>query len=160
MKSTVLNQLPVAQFSKEVCDELKRQLAEMHEARWVQRHKINSLPTTQGTAAQYGFLGDRQQPKEFNKLLRSLAPKYDRHWLGEAIINRYRPGEFMPEHIDQQSYRKNLVVALCEDGDGIEIEGVFHPDILGHGICFSECSAPHAVPPVKSLRYVAIFLYE
>ncbi|MNC35635.1 hypothetical protein D3C75_841240 [compost metagenome] len=160
MKPTALNKLQVVQFSKDVCDNLIRQLGEMHEARWYHRAKINSRPTTQGTTASYDFLGDRQQPKEFNQLLRSLAPVYAGLELTEAIINRYRPGDYMPEHIDVQRYRKNLVIPLCADGDGVEIEGVFYPDVLGEGVCFSEVSTPHAVPPVRSLRYVAIFLYE
>ena len=160
MKPTALTKLRVARFSKVVCNDLKKQLAEMHDARWFHRAKINSRPTTQGTIASYDFLGDRQQPKEFNQLLRALAPKYPGLELAEAIINRYQPGDYMPEHIDVQRYRKNLVIPLCADGDGVEIDGVFYPDVLGEGVCFSDVSAPHAVPPVGSLRYVAIFLYE
>jgi hypothetical protein len=156
----VPKKLSVAKFSKDVTDDLKQQLAEMHEARWFHREKINSRPTTQGTAASYDFLGDRQQPKEFNELLRSLAPMYPGHYLAEAIINRYKPGDYMPEHIDIQFYRKNLVIPLCADGDGVDIEGVFIPDVIGEGVCFSQCSVPHSVPAVKNLRYVAIFLYE
>lgn len=160
MKSTAPKKLQVALFSKETCDELKRHLHAMPEARWSHRARINSRPTTQGTACSYDILGDRQQPKEFNTLLRSLAPAYEGLQLGEAIINRYKPGDYMPEHIDIHFYRKNLVIALCEDGDGIEVMGEFYPDLLGHGVCFSEHSDPHAVPAVKTLRYVAIYLYE
>lgn len=160
MKPTVPNPLPVAQFSNEICADLKHRLSAMHDARWFHRAKINSRPTTEGVLASYDFLGDRQQPKDFNVLLRSLAPKFPGYFLAEAIINRYKPGDWMPEHIDIQRYRKNIVIPLCEDGDGIEIEGVFHPDVLGMGVCFSDVSAPHAVPRVRSLRYVAIFLYE
>jgi hypothetical protein len=160
MKPTALNKLQVAQFSKDVCDDLRQQLAEMHEARWFHRVKINSRPTTQGTAASYDFLGDRQQPKEFNALLRSLAPEYPGLSVIEAIINRYKPGDYMPEHIDVQRYRKNLVIPLCADGDGVTVDGEFYPDVLGEGVCFTNVSSPHEVPQVKSLRYVAIFLYD
>ena len=160
MKHTDQEKLSVAQFSETVCDDLKQQLAAMHSARWFHRSKINSRPTTEGIEASYDFLGDRQQPKEFSAKLRALAPKYPGYFLTEIIINRYMPGDWMPEHIDIQNSRKNLVVPLCEDGDGVTIEGVFYPDVLGEGVCFSECSVPHAVPQVKSLRYVAIFLYE
>lgn len=160
MKHTGPKKLSVGQFSKEVCDNLKKHLGEMHEARWYHRAKINSRPTTQGVEASYDFLGDRQQTKEFNALLRSLAPKYPSYFLAEAIINRYKPGDWMPEHIDIQNYRKNMVIPLCEDGDGVLVNGEFFPDVIGEGICFSSCSVPHEVPRVKSLRYVAIFLYE
>ena len=160
MKHTVLEKLSVVQFSKEVCDDLKKRLAEMHEARWYHRAKINSRPTKGTNVASYDFLGDRQQPKDFNALLRSLAPKFPGFFLTEAIINRYKPGDYMPEHLDVQTYRKNLVIPLCEDGDGIEIEDVFYPDVLGEGVCFVDNGFRHAVPQVKSLRYVAIFLYE
>jgi hypothetical protein len=160
MKSTGLSKFPVAQFSEAVADELKKQLAAMHEARWFHRVKINSRPTTQGIVASYDFLGDRQQTKEFNALLVSLAPVYPGLELAQAIINRYKPGDYMPEHIDIQFFRKNVVIPLQSDGDGVEIEGVFYPDVLGEGVCFCEQSVPHAVPPVKQLRYVAIFLYE
>lgn len=147
-------------FSKEVCDYLLQEISEIHEARWFHRDKINSIPTAGTVDSNYDFLGDRQQPKEFNTYLRSLAPKLEGFTLAEACVNRYLPGGGMPEHIDQARYFFNVVIPLCDNGDGIIIEGTFYPDIPGQGVIFPARSAPHSVPAVKHLRYVVIFLYE
>lgn len=96
----------------------------------------------------------------FKKFLVNLAPKIHLTWLGEVVINKYEPGEGMPEHIDQAIYRYNMVVALNDHGDGLLINGKFHQDNPGHGIIFPMRSDPHEVPPVKTRRYVLIFLYE
>ena len=147
-------------FDPEVAKEVLLRIEEIRDSAWHHRNKINSIPT-QGTAeADYDFLGDRQQPKDFNKFLRSLAPKIPGTMLGEACVNRYKVGGGMPEHVDIALYRYNVVVMLNDCGDGIEIEGVFYPDDPGMAIQFPDKSQPHRVPPVKHQRYVVIYLYE
>ncbi|MOA69051.1 hypothetical protein D3C78_1970140 [compost metagenome] len=66
----------------------------------------------------------------------------------------------MPEHIDIALYRHNMVVALNDQGDGVECSGEFFPDVPGRATIFPARSEPHAVPPVKHLRFVLLCLYE
>lgn len=160
MKSMDHEKLRAVVFSKEQCELLIVELEKLHEARWVHRPNINSRPTKGTTASDYYFLGDRQQTKEFNTLLRGMAPAFPGLELIEACVNRYPVNGYMPEHIDAHTYRKNMVVALNEDGDGIEIEGCFYTDVQGESVTFGPYSLPHAVPPVKNKRYVVIYLYD
>ncbi|WDS62253.1 hypothetical protein [Pseudomonas phage D6] len=99
-------------------------------------------------------------PKALREVLWALAPDIERCPLGEVCVNRYEPGTGMPEHIDRAYYRHNMVIALNDDGDGIEISGVFHQDRPGEGVVFPIKSEPHGVPPVSKRRYVLIYLYN
>lgn len=147
-------------FSKETCDQIKAELDGLEEARWFHRTQTYGQPTEGIRSADYYFLGDRQQPRDFNARIRALAPVYPGMELQEACVNRYLPGNYLPEHIDVHMFRKNLVIALCEEGDGIEIEKIFYPDVKGEGVAFGVRSVPHKVPAVKKLRYVLIYLYD
>lgn len=160
MNSMVREKSPVVAFSKEECAYLLEQLRAFPEPRWFHRDRINSKPTQGVTAASYDFCGDRQQPKDFNAYLRSLAPTIEGAWLAEACINRYLVGGGMPEHVDIARYRYNMVVALNERGDGVINSGVFHEDVAGEGFIYPARSEPHSVPAVKHERYVVIYLYE
>lgn len=147
-------------FDKELAKVVLSKIESLPESVWFHRDKINSRPTTGDVVANYDFCGDRQQPKEFNKYLRSIAPKIPGAMLEEACINRYLPGGGMPEHIDIALYRHNIVVSLNDLNDGVEIEGVFYPDVPGRAINFGCKSVPHRVPPVNRTRYVIIYLYQ
>lgn len=147
-------------FSTNIAKALRDVLEELPDTYWVNRKKINSIPTKGTTEADYWFLGDRQMPKELRELVWELAPEIERCPLGEVCVNRYEPGNGMPEHMDRAQYRHNMVIALNNDGDGIEISGVFHPDEPGKGVVFPIKSEPHSVPPVATRRYVIIFLYD
>lgn len=161
MKPTDRDPLKVDVFSKDVCEGLLAEIRAMPEARWYLREKINSRPTVPGRVkAHYYFCGDRQQPKELNQLLRELAPVIPGTELGEACINRYDVGSYMPEHVDIAHYRYNLVVMLSDHGDGLLVRDRFIQDTPGQGVLFPEMSAPHSVPPVKHQRFVLIYLYE
>jgi len=150
----------VEAFSKEECAYLIQEIEAFEAPRWFHRDKINSIPTKGSNITDYYFCGDRQQPKAFNEYLRSLAPKIKGTWLGEAVINRYDVGGHMPEHIDHAQYRFNMVIPLCDNGDGLYCGETFHEDDAGNGVIFPARSEPHSVPPVKHRRYVVIFLYE
>ncbi|MGG4591679.1 hypothetical protein ACLPJK_25830 [Pseudomonas aeruginosa] len=156
-------------FSKAQCEELLNHVQAFEPGRWHRRLKINSLPTTEvgrtdhffaGTQADYYFCGDANQPPEFNALFRAMAPVIEGHFLTEAIINRYEIGQGMAEHVDRALYRVNLVIPLVECGDGLFVEDVWYEDIAGAGVYFKSNSPRHYVPPVKSQRFLAIYLYE
>lgn len=160
MNSMAREKTLVDAFSPDECHYLLQELRAFDRARWFHRTKINSRPTQGSTEADYYFCGDRQQPKEFNEYLHSLAPKIEGAWLAEACVNWYPVGSHMPEHVDIARYRYNMVVALNDEGDGVECSGIFVPDVPGRGIIFPARSEPHRVPPVKHERFVIIYLYE
>lgn len=98
-------------------------------------------------------------PKALREYLFAIAPVIEGCFLEEAVVNRYRIGDYMPEHIDLAQYQYNFVIALCGKGDGVEVEGVFVEDDPGYATIFSRKSEPHEVPVVKHLRYILIYLY-
>lgn len=161
MKPTGRAPQRVVAFSKAECEYLLDEIKAMHQARWFHRRAINSRPTVIGnTAADYYFCGQRQMPRDLHTYLSEIAPVVEGAKLGEICINRYDVGQYMPEHVDVARYRYNMVIALCESGDGLTIEGVFSADVAGEGVVFPAYSAPHEVPPATQERYVVIFLYE
>lgn len=105
-------------------------------------------------------MGDGQQPKELRDTLFKLAPTIDGMKPVEACLNRYEVGTGMPEHIDIAMYRYNMVIPLCDNGDGLIVDGVFHVDVPGEGLIIPFKSPPHEVPLVKHRRYTLIYLYE
>lgn len=160
MNRLAQEQLRVVAFSAEVAQELVAVLDTVPDCYFYNRKKINSIPTQGTTEANYLFMGDKQMPKELAEYLFALAPKIPTCKLAEACVNRYDVGMGMPEHVDLARYRHNMVVALNDCGDGIEIQGEFVADVPGEGICFPSRSVPHRVPPVQHKRYVLVFLYE
>ncbi len=159
MNSMVPVQSPVDVFSPQMAEAIVSALEELPGGYWYNRLKINSIPTAGTTEANYYFLGHNQMPSKLRKALWELAPVLPKAILDEVCVNRYDIGHGMPEHIDLAQYQYNMVVALCDDGDGVTIQGQFHVDNPGQGIIFPRKSSPHAVPPVKHKRYVIIFLY-
>jgi hypothetical protein len=160
MKPSVHGSQKVDVFSAEFCADLLPVLDSVPDAYWTHRTKINSIPTQGTTEADYRFMGHNQFPKALRAMLFKTAPQIAGALLEEICINRYDEGNFMPEHVDVAFYRYNLVVALNEHGDGVVIDGVFHPDQPGQGVVFPIRSEPHSVPPVKHKRYVLIYLYS
>lgn len=147
-------------FSKQISSSLVEYLEQVPDGYWVNRKKINSIPTKGDPTADYFFMGDGQQPKELRNALFALAPTIDGFKPHEACINRYEIGTGMPEHIDIAMYRYNMVIALSDNGDGLLIEGKFYVDKPGEGVILPFKSPPHEVPAVKHKRYVLIYLYE
>lgn len=135
-------------------------LDQLPESYWLHRPQIHSIPTQGTRDSDYWFLSDRGIPREMRALLEACAPKIKGAMLDEVCVNRYLPGGGMPEHIDSAFVRFNLVVALNDCGDGVEISGTFYPDVPGEATVFPLRSEPHRVPPVKHKRYVLIYLYD
>lgn len=160
MKHTGHDPLLVDVFSKEFCESMVAEIREFHEARWFHRAKVNSRPTSGDPTASYDFCGDHQQPKDFEEAARAVAPIIEGCTLDEVVINRYNVGDYMPEHVDISLHRYNVVIALSDEGDGLFIGDEWHEDVPGRATIFPAYSAPHGVPPVKSQRFVLIYLYE
>lgn len=97
----------------------------------------------------------------------------------EIQLNRYEAGDFIPPHKDMQRSIHTIIVPLQDDcenklviGDpecyynGTSVEESdkegktkSFPDIKGNGYRFDGVHLVHWVPPVKSKRYSATFLY-
>lgn len=152
--------LKVDAFSDLKAAELVNYLETVPDIYWYHRLKINSIPTGGDPTADYWFMGDRQQPKELNEALTYLAPIIDGWKPAEMCLNRYEIGNGMPEHIDLAMYRHNMVIPLCDNGDGLYVGETFYVDRPGKGLILPHKSPPHMVPPVKTRRYVLIYLYE
>lgn len=155
-------------FSKDQCAEIVDRVQQFEPYHWYRRMKINSIPTTKkgsgnhfsGDEADYYFSGDALQPKDFNKFLRSIAPKIDGYFLEEAIINRYDVGQGMAEHIDKALFRINMPIPLCDSGDGLFVGDEWIEDDAGVGNIFGANSPAHYVPPAKHQRYIVVYLYD
>lgn len=159
MNTSVPVQSRVDVFSADTAKAALEALDALPKPYWYHRTKINSIPTAGTTEADYWFLGHNQMPPSLRTALWDMAPKLPGTFLEEVCVNCYEVGFGMPEHIDLAQYQYNMVVALCDNGDGVNIEGKFYEDIPGKGIIFPRKSAPHDVPPVKHKRYVIIYLY-
>ncbi len=147
-------------YSKEFCDSIVKDIEQFHPVRWLNRKKINSIPTKGDPTCDYLFAGHGSFPQEFKEALFKVAPVIEGYQCLEICINRYDPGMYMPEHVDVDYYKYNMVVNLTEMGDGIEVKGNFIEDVAGMATIFPRRSCPHAVPVVKHQRYILIFLYE
>lgn len=147
-------------FSAEVAEALVAYIRNLPLGYWFNRKKINSIPTKGTKKADYWFMGDGQQPKELREYLFSIAPIIDGQKPVEACLNMYDEGEGMPEHIDIALYRYNMVIALCDNGDGLYLEDEFIVDEPGRAIIFPAKTPPHHVPPCKHLRFALIYLYK
>jgi hypothetical protein len=101
-------------------------------------------------------------PADVKDLLKSLAPNYKDFPLREIAINRYNVGDYIGQHKDADLYRKNLVIALQAEGDGLYIDAsdTFIEDVEGQGVLITGVGPIHSVPTVKKLRHCLIYLYE
>lgn len=160
MKNLAQEPLMVDAFSADYAFNIIDYLETLPRPYWYHRLKINSIPTKGTTDADYWFMGDGQMPQELKRHLATLAPLIDGYGPTEICINRYEPGNGMPEHIDQAFYRYNMVIPLSDHGDGLMMGGKLYVDKPGSGIILPIKSQPHEVPPVTQRRYTLIYLYD
>lgn len=160
MSGLVQDLLPVDAFSAQVSEILIEHIDQLPMGYWFHRKKINSIPTKGISAADYFFMGNNQMPKVLSDILFQLAPTIDGQKPLEACLNRYEIGNGMPEHVDKAMYRHNMVIPLCDHGDGLLVNGEFYVDNPGKGLIMPFVSPPHEVPPVTKRRYTLIYLYE
>lgn len=149
-------------LSSEICEELVKELEELHPARWVNRTEMHRLRATTGDmSCRYSTSANKSLGKEMQERLLELAPKIEKHRVAEVVINRYLPGDFISKHLDRATfYVYNMTIALQTGIDGVEIEGIKYPDVAGNGVVFRGPGLEHSVPPVTNKRYTLIYLYE
>lgn len=129
---------------------------------WVTRTDLSHYRGIDGSSCRYKFLGHAQMPADLKNFLKKLAPNYPNFFLAEIAVNRYDEGDYIGKHKDRHLYRRNLVVALQEFGDGLYVDETkeFIEDVAGQGVLFEGVGPIHSVPPVKNKRYCLIYLYE
>ena len=145
-----------------VCEELIKEIDELHPARWVKRIRMNQLrATTEDNSCRYSMASNRGLGLELQEKLINLAPKIERHKVAEVVVNRYLPGDYISAHLDRALfYVYNMTIPLQTGTDGVEIQGVKYPDVAGSGVVFKGPGLEHSVPPVTNKRYTLIYLYE
>jgi len=149
-------------FDKKTANELKELAQSINELRWTTRTKLSSGRGIGGATCHYNFCGHAQMETSLKEKLKTLAPLFDNYKLAEIAINRYKVGDYLGKHKDRHFYRRNLVIALQEQGDGLYINDTdeFIEDVAGQGVLFNGIGPAHSVPPVANERYTLIYLYE
>jgi hypothetical protein len=104
---------------------------------------------------------NRALGKDYLAHLKSLAQEIEGCTLSEVVINRYDPGDYIPDHYDRSIYAFNQVIHLEDsDEEGIIIDGEWHPQRAGQSVVFKGAGKLHSVPPVKNTRYTLIYLFS
>lgn len=149
-------------LDNEIVSEIYEMIANIEEPRWTKRNELNPYRGINGADCNYDFCGHSQMSKDMKEKLKGIAPKYPNFTLAEIAINRYKIGDYIGKHKDRHFYRRNLVISLQENGDGLLLddENMFIEDKIGQGVLFEGIGPTHSVPPVSNLRYSLIYLYE
>lgn len=148
-------------LDRTVVEQIRNVISSFESARWAQRKNLSNARAYPGSTCRYDFCGHLQMSKNDRDFFKRIAPEFEGNKLAEIAINRYSPGDYIDKHKDRHLYRKNLVIALQQTGDGLLIEDEhFIEDEEGQGILFDGIGPAHSVPPVKKLRYSLIYLYE
>lgn len=147
-------------LSEELCEQLYKEFEQLHSARWLHRAKLQVGRGMSDLNCDYDCALNKTLGAEFYQRLLEIAPEFPGTRVAEIIVNRYMPGQGMPDHRDRSTYKHNLTIPVQARGDGIVLEDVFYPDEIGRGVVFHGIGPVHRVPPVKHKRYVLIYLYE
>ena len=147
-------------FQPHLCNELVEEIKQLHPARWVKRNTMQVGRGIDRLDCSYSCVLNAGFGKEYLKRLTELAPEIEGAKLAEVVVNRYDPGDYIPEHRDRTLYLYNLLIHLQDGEDGIKIEDTFYPDEIGRAVIFKGVGTVHSVPTVKNTRYTLIYLYE
>jgi hypothetical protein len=142
-----------------LCDLVKEALERLPAQYWALRDVLAPGRGYPGESCRYHWAGPNTLPKELYRSLLDIAPKHPELDLYEACVNRYEPGDYIGRHRDRDGCILNVTVPLQADGDGLLVDDVFYPDVIGQGNLLYKSGPAHSVPPAKRSRYVLIFLY-
>lgn len=147
-------------LSKELCAQLFEEFENIHPARWVKRTELQVGRGVSNLSCSYSCALNKTLGVDYLQRLAALAPEMPGAKVVEIVVNRYEVGDYIPDHRDRAHYKYNMVIAVQECGDGIQILDTFYPDVAGRACIFEGIGPTHSVPPVKHKRYVLIYLYE
>ena len=137
-------------------------IKEIEEPRWFTRDVFAPGRGQLGSACKYDYCNQIHMKKETVEFLEQYAPKYSDFFFNEVAVNKYNIGDFIGPHRDRDIYRRNIVISLQEDGDGLFVDDTneFIEDKAGQAVIIDGIGPVHSVPKVKNERYSLIFLYE
>lgn len=149
-------------FNEDIVDQINDQISSIEDLRWTTRDFLSPGRGIDGASCHYKFCGHAQMPISVKNFLKLISPKFDGYKLAEIALNKYDVGDYLGKHKDRHYYRKNLVIALQENNDGLFIDDTdeFIEDKIGQAVMIDGIGPAHSVPPVKSQRYTLIYLYE
>jgi hypothetical protein len=149
-------------FDKETAFDVRKIAESIDDLRWTTRTALSAGRAIDNSTCHYDFCGHAQMPAPIKEKLKELAPVFEDFKLAEIAINRYNPGDYLGKHKDRHYYRRNLVISLQENGDGLFVDDTdeFVEDVAGQGVLFEGIGPAHSVPPVSHSRYTLIYLYE
>jgi len=149
-------------FDKDITYELLDLVQQIEDQRWANRNFLPAGRRIDNSTCDYYFCGHSQMERSLVETFKTLAPRFDDFELAEIAVNKYKVDNFLGKHKDRHRYRKNMVISLQENGDGIYIDNLnlFIEDKAGQAVVFDGIDTVHSVPPVKCLRYTLIYLYE
>lgn len=149
-----------AVIAPEKCAEIREKIRALPPHVWFRRTGEMPGRGYPGETCAYWYATHRSMPPEFSKELGELAPKVDGWKLDIICINKYLPGDYIGTHRDRGTHPFNLVIPLQDGEDGMFIKGELLKDKAGRAGLNAYTGLPHSVPPVKSERYVLIFLFN
>jgi len=143
------------------CKEALEEIHKLHPARFVKKQKMDYVRAIgDNLECSYSIALNETLGKVALEKLKSMAPEFEGSTLAEVVVNKYEPGDYLPQHTDKTSYTYNVLINLQTSEDGIQIEDTHYPDEEGRAVIFKKLGVRHSVPPVKNLRYTLIYLYE
>ena len=149
-------------YEYDVVDSVFDKISKLEEPRWIERKYLQPGRAVNNSHCRYDYCNFVQMPQTLQEFLKTIAPVYDSYFLSDIAINRYKAGDYIGSHRDRHDFRRNLVVSLQDSNDGLYLDDDerFIEDKKGQGVLITGIGPVHSVPPVKSLRYSLIFLYE
>ena len=160
---TTSNCLEVKQLlSKDDAVKILNSIKEIEEPRWFTRDAFAPGRGQTGSTCKYDYCNQIHMSKDTVEFLKQYAPEYDNFFFGEVAVNRYNVGDYIGPHRDRDIYRRNIVISLQENGDGLFVDDTeeFIEDKAGQAVIIDGIGPVHSVPKVKNERYSLIFLYE
>lgn len=147
-------------LSPEVCKEMLERVRALQPFSWVKVNRPMGKQGYAGETSRYAYVTQSTLPADIIEWIESHAPRNPGWELGRFVVNRYRKGDWIGLHKDQGTHDLNLIIPLQSGPDGVSIDGVVHPDIVGSGRLHIYNGKAHCVPPVSQERYVVIYLYK
>lgn len=143
----------------DLCKDIWDRLEEVPACYWEHRTSMMAGRAYPGETCDYYWTGNKSMPKDLLQILTDIAPRQDGWELAEVCVNKYYPGNYIGKHKDRAMYPINLIIPLQSGDDGVVVDDVLYKDNAGQANIFYGVSPAHHVPPVKSKRYLLIFLY-
>ncbi len=131
-------------------------------ARWVKHESNYGL---NGEVGDYYALFDNCMSQDLRYLLIEIAPDHAPLELLKIVVNHYRPGGYIPMHIDAGAGLGCEMLCLTENvGQGLKFveddKEIFIQDKSGYCNKFKKLNTIHGVDKVDTDRYSVVFIFR